>query len=212
MAASKADSSAPSAPPAAAPAAPVDTKSALVTPFKKGNKRMYYVGLIEEAPFDSIDVPTVAFPHPSGKSFIRGKCVNVPKFTGKLTSDGKGNFIHIGNARIGRVEELYDIEYEAFINYCNTHVFRMTGKYSYPVAPENPNQPGPVEYKEAWRAEIDQLDPTLSSMRTLHDEDSIRDELISKYVWIHPVPKDSTDSGRKPTIFEVETEKKAEKA
>ena len=73
------------------------------------------------------------------------------------------------------------------------------------MAPENPNQPGPTEYKTAWRAEIDQLDPTISSMRTLHDDEAIKDHVISKYVWIHPVPYDCTDSGRKPTIFEVET-------
>ncbi len=167
-----------------------------------GVKRLYYVGLLESAPFEAVDVPTVIIP--TGKKMgnregiIRGKCVSVPKRTGRLVEDGKGNYNHIEGARIGRFEELYDIEYKEFINYCKTHVFRKTAEYQVPI----PNEP--TKFETHWRAEIEPLDPTGGLPRSLHDTVQIQAETIDKYVWILAVPNTRHDLGQQPTIFEVE--------
>lgn len=194
-------------PEAPAPAAPITDLGLPTMPATKGACRMYYVGLIEDAPFDSIDVPTVVFQTPPKKGdprpgVIRGKCVNVPKRIGSLHSDGKGNFNHIADSRIGRFEKLFDIEAKAFVEYCKTHVFRKTADYEYPIDDKG-------NTKKFWRADIEPIDPGMATMRSLHDEDAVRTELISKYVWIVPVEDKATNNGPELTIFEQEQAVKA---
>lgn len=168
---------------------------------RRGELRWYHVGLVEEAPAEVIDVPTIAVIVGGGPAAVRGKCVSVPKRTGRLTSDGKGNFNHIEGARIGRFEKLFDVEVEAFIKYVREHVFRRTSTYEVPVE----NKPGETETK--WRADIEPLEVQFGSVRSLHDDDEIKAETLDKYVWIVPCKDNKNELGTQPTVFELAQEK-----
>lgn len=169
---------------------------------RRGPLKWYHVGLVEEAPLEVIDVPTVAVIVGKGPAAIRGKCVSVPKRTGRLTNDGKGNFVHIEGARVGRFEKLYQVEYEHFIKYVQSHVFRRTSTYEVPIE----GKPGETETK--WRADIELMDTQFGSVRGLHDDDDIKQETIDKYVWIVECKNNKNELGTQSTVYETITQAK----
>lgn len=166
----------------------------------KGVKRLYHVGLVAEAPFEYIDVPTVIL-----RGTVRGKCVNVPKKTGEVSQGPNNVLIHRDGMVAGRFEELYDIEVKGFIQYCDTHIFRKTSEYEVPIT-ENGRATGAK--KKMWRAEIEAKDPGQQmGGRSLHESDTVQAESISKYVWIVPAQLDSKQKpvrqGAQSTIAEA---------
>ncbi len=187
-------------PPAAPPAEKIDVKSPSLT---GGPAVMYHVGLTEDAPYDAITVPTVVL-----QGNIRGTCPSVSKRTATTMMDGKGNLVHQEGARIGNFVKLHPVEFAGFVKYCETHVFRKTGTYEVPRLPDDPRRQ--VDGKTVdtyWRAEIENVDPLPSAIRTLGEETSIQDERLTKYVWISPaiVSRDGkpVSNGAMPTIDEM---------
>lgn len=153
----------------------------------RGNKRMYHVGLSEDAPFDAITVPTVIL-----RGTVRGKCVSVPKRTASVSMGPNGVLTHGEAQKSGAFETLYDIEVEGFIKYLDTHVFQKTSDYEVPETKDG--KATGVKLKK-WRAEIVPLDPGLAGGdRALHDEQEVQREVMSKYVWI--VPANLNRSGK----------------
>lgn len=172
---------------------------------QKGEKRMYFVGLVQDAPYDYINVPTVVL-----RGTIRGKCVEVPKRTGRLHDDGKGILVHTERAVDGRFEALYDIEVEGFLKYCDTHVFQRTQTYKVPEIGTDGKATG--KSIERWRAEIQPSDPALQEGgRGLHEEERTRGNVISDYVWIVPAIIDRNGKpqqmGAQPTITQMRADK-----
>lgn len=182
-------------------------KGAEVKSLTGGPQKLYFVGLVEEAPFDAINVPTCVIPDSQGGN-IRGTAPSVPKRSARLAPDGKGGLVHIEGGKVGDHVKLYPVEYEAFVKYCDTHVFRKTSTYRV-------RQPDNSEV-EMWRAEIEAVEAGPSAIRILGEEQSIQSELLSKYVWIVPAQAniDGTpvEMGRQLTIAEARKEKEAQAA
>lgn len=152
---------------------------------QRGAKRMYHVGLVDGAPFEAITVPTVVL-----RGTIRGKAVSVPKKTARVHMGPKGILVHDEAANVGAFEELYDIEVEGFLKYIDTHVFRKTSDYEIPEV----NAKGKATGKmlPMWKAEIDNVDPSKAvGSRSIHDEQELTGEVMSKYVWIVPAELDT---------------------
>lgn len=168
---------------------------------QRGNKRMYHVGLTDDAPFDNITVPTVIL-----RGTIRGKCVSVPKKTANVHMGPNNVLVHTEGQRAGAFETLYDIEVEGFIRYCDTHVFRKTSEYKVPEV--GPDGKATGKKLDRWRAEIEPLDPgNAGGARALHDEQEVQRETISKYVWIVPANVNRSGKpesmGASPSIAEM---------
>lgn len=158
---------------------------------------LYFVGLTAEAPFEYITVPTVIL---TGN--VRGTCPSVPKRTARMSQDGKGQLIHGEGQRVGAFVKMYPVEYEGFLKYLRTHVFRKTAEYKVPKAPEEGG--GEATF---WRADIETVDPLPNAIRTLGDERSISEETLEKYVWVVPaqVGRDGKpfDMGPQQTVAEM---------
>lgn len=161
------------------PQPPANT--AQMTPAVRAGKRVYHLGLIEEAPFDVINVPTVVL-QPGN---VRGKCPQVCKKSARVEM-GPGNIlVHHESAIYGSFEELFDVEVEGFLKYIDTHVFRKTSEYTVDMPNEIGNPRAGTRPVKKWRADIEPLDPVLSgSIRALHDEASVTHETLASYVWI----------------------------
>lgn len=146
---------------------------------QRGNKRLYHVGLVADSPFDVITVPTVVL-----RGTVRGKCVQVPKRTAHMQQNTNGTLVHNEGVLDGAFEELYDIEIEGFLKYCDTHVFRKTSDYE---IPETVNGKATGKKIQRWRAEIEPKDPAAAGgIRSIHDETEVQGETLSNYVWITP--------------------------
>ncbi len=162
-----------------------------------GPQGFFFVGLTEDAPFDTINVPTCILP-----GGVRGTAPCVPKKSARLLPDGRGGLVHHEGGRIGDHVKLYPVEVEAFKKYCRTHVFRRTSTYMVKQADGSETA--------HWRAEIEALEAGPSAIRILGDEAGIQSELLSKYVWIVPaqMSMDGTpiESGRQRTIAELDGE------
>lgn len=192
--------STPTAPDASTPAVTVPLPPAVETA-KRPKPTMYAVGLISEAPFEYITVPTVVLP-----GNIRGKCVEVPKKTARVRMGAKGVLNHDEGARDGRFELLYPVEVRGFLKYLDTHAFRKTGDYQVPVRTDEG-----VKMEQHWRAEIEPTDPALSgSVRALHDEAQIQDKTLAHYAWIVEAKLDKMgkpmDMGVQKTVAELRAE------
>lgn len=168
-----------------------------------GPAKIYHVGLIEGAPYDVITVATVIL---GGN--IRGVAPSVPKRTANTMMDGKGNLVHQEGQRHGAFVKLYPVELEGFVKYCDSHVFRKTASYEVPRAEDDPRiaQDG-LKVDKHWRADIENVDPLPSAIRTLGEETSIKEERLTKYVWIVPATLDRQGKpihmGPQPTIDEM---------
>lgn len=151
---------------------------------QRGQKRMYHVGLVADAPYSAITVPTVVL-----RGTVRGKCVSVPKKTANVHMGPNQILVHNEGARDGNFEALYDVEVEGFLKYCDEHVFRRTSEYEVPEVGEKGKATGKMI--KHWRAEIEPLDPAKAGgARSLHDEVEVQREILSKYIWIVPAELD----------------------
>lgn len=159
--------------------AEIDKKRPLIE--SRGEKRLYHVGLIEDAPRQVIDIPGVIF-----RGTLRGNPTSVPKRTAQVHMGPNNVLVHNEGVHHGAAAEMYDIEVEHFLKFCDEHVFRKTGEYEIAVVdPKTGKYEGGK--KKLWKADIEPLDPTKAEgARFLHDETEVIAHPLSNFVWIVP--------------------------